>query len=460
VTTRRAGLSPGPSGGPPRRAGQGNARDVAYEVLRRVRRDGAYATLALSSAVEPMPPVDRHLATELVYGVLRHQRRLDHALARHARLGLERVDPEVLDLLRIAAYQMLLLDRVPDYAAVDHAVGAVRRLRGARVAGFANAVLRKLTSADLDRDLPSDAVQRLALRYSLPDTLAGYFWRQLGQQEAEKLAAVMLDRAPLNLRANQLRATTGQVAERLQSEGVKLQPGRWLESALRVESADLFRLASHGEGLWSVQDEAAQLVGLALGPEPGQTVLDACAGVGGKAMHIATLIGDRGRVVCGDLNPRKLALLTAEAHRLGVTCCEPLVGDLRRIALPRADRVLVDAPCTGLGVLRRHPEIKWREDSGLQALDRLVQLQRELLEAVLAALKPGGVLVYSVCTVTDEEGPRQVERLLERHPELALDPFPPTVPELDHNTRGAPLRLWPQRHDLDGFFIARVRRMQ
>jgi len=444
------------------------ARDLARSVLRRVRREDAYASLSLAAALRGsgLPPEERALATELVYGVLRHQRRLDHALARHATRPLRKVDPEVLDLMRLAAYQALLLDRVPAHAAVDHAVGAVRRTSGARVAGFANAVLRKLTIADLTRDLPEDAGARLAVEGSLPDELARYLVRRLGPGEAGRLAHSLLDRAPVTLRVNTLRTEPEALAERLRAEGVEVRPGRLAASALRVvgSAVGLFELRTHAEGLWSVQDEAAQLVGLALAPRPGETVLDACAGLGGKAMHLAALLENRGLVLCADVNPRKLELLEETAARLGVTCCVARQADARSPA-PHdgrtVDRVLVDAPCTGLGVLRRHPELKWRRGAGLAALPELVALQRELLEAALAALRPGGVLVYSVCTLTAEEGPEQLDGLLGAHPELEPDPLPEVlgaIPQRD--PRAGVLALWPHEHEVDGFFIARMRKVQ
>ena len=470
------------------------AREVARDVLRRVRREDAYATLALDAALRrhDLPPAERGLATELVYGVLRHRRRLDHAVGRHAARGLGRVDDDVLDLLRLAAYQILLLDRVPAHAAVDHAVGAVRGLRGQEVAGFANAVLRKLTARDLTLDLPRDPVQRLALEGSLPDPLARAWAEQIGQEQAEQLARALLERAPITLRVNTLKGDTVTLQARLEAEGASVGPGRWLGPALRVVSArGLFQLPSHRDGLWSVQDEAAQLAALALDPRPGETVLDACAGVGGKSMQLAALMQDRGKVICVDVSARKLELLEAHGVRLGVSCCEIRPGDLRQMAPCTVDRALVDAPCTGLGVLRRHPELKWRSGAGLDALARLVPLQRELLEAAVSGLRPGGVLVYGVCTTTAEEGEEQLAWLRGRHPDLAPDPIPDAVPRallggalragpanatsepLVHDgglpVNGAPptgrrapgvLRLWPHLHDTDGFFIARLRRMQ
>jgi 16S rRNA (cytosine967-C5)-methyltransferase len=443
------------------RPGTASARSVARQVLARVRRDNAYANLALSAALRRargLPPAERALATELVYGVLRHQRRLDHAISLHLHQPLERVDPETLEALRLAAYQILLLSRVPAYAAVDDAVTAVRRARGARLAGFANAVLRKLASEDLSRELPADEVARLAVERSLPDELARLWIRQLGLEEASRLGERLLERAPLVARTSTLKLSRDELAGRLAAEGAQAEPGRFSPEALRLGAAgaDLFLGKAYLDGLWTAQDEAAQLISHLLDPQPGEVVLDGCAGVGGKSTHLCALMGDRGRVLSVDPSARKLELLREHCVRLGLKSCTPLEADLRRadgVSESAVDRVLVDAPCSGLGVVGRHPELKWRVD--LRRLGELVSLQRELLEGALRWLRPGGVLVYSVCTTTDEEGPAQLEWLLQTHTELEPDLAPARLAGV---ADGGVLRLWPQCHGTDGFFAARLRR--
>lgn len=435
------------------------ARSIAREVLARVRRDGAYANLALSATLRrsgAIPAVERALATELVYGVLRHQRRLDHALGRHAREPIDRLDPETLEALRVGAYQLLMLERIPAYAAVDDAVEAIRLARGKARAGFANAVLRRLGPADLETGLPDEESERLAVTCSLPSALAERWVRELGAKEAEALGRSLLERAPLSARVNRLRASVASARAALEAEGASVEPGRFLEGAIRIAGLpDPFSSKSFLEGLWTAQDEAAQLPALALAPRPEERVLDACAGVGGKSTQLAALMEDRGEVLCVEPSERKLELLREHCLRLGVSCCREQRGDLRELALSSGgfDRVLVDAPCSGLGVLRRHPELKWRGQSDPEPL---VRLQRELLAAAARWLRVGGVLVYSVCTVTEEEGPAQLAALLAARPELAPDPF-----ELAAATGPTTaVTIWPHRHGSDGFFIARVRRQR
>lgn len=436
------------------------ARDIARHVLRRVRRDQAYASLVLSSELarqRRLGQADRSLATDLVYGVLRQRRLLDHVLAQHSSRPLRRVDPDVLDALRLAAYQMLLLDRVPAHAAVNDAVEVVRTTRGKGVAGFTNAVLRKLTPADLERDLPADPVSRLAVSCSLPDWLARAWCDQLGLEQATALARSLLQRAPLAARVNSLKATPDALRADLEALGASVEPGRHAPDALTLARLGRpFTSASYLDGRWTAQDEAAQLASHLLDPQPGETVVDACSGVGGKATHLAALMQNRGQVICVDHSQRKLQLLGEHCLRLGASCCEPrqldLLADGALDGLG-ADRLLLDAPCSGLGVLRRHPEQKWRLEP--RQLQELAQLQRRLLSTAVRALRPGGVLVYSVCTTTDAEGPDQVAWLEATHP-LRLQP--PTAGPLARLASDGTARLWPHSHGTDGFFLARLER--
>lgn len=437
-----------------------NARDVARHVLRRVRRDEAYANLALSAALSGrgahLSAVDKALATELVYGVLRHRSLLDHALSLHCRRPLRRVSPDVLDALRLAAYQILLLDRIPGYAAVNDAVDAVRRDRGKAPAGFANAVLRKLAPPDLEQGLPPPGSrERWALRFSLPLWLARRWEEELGREEARELARQLLRRAGITGRVNALRGSVEELARRLEGEGGRVQPCSMAPSAFHLRGLPApFAAASFLDGLWTAQDEAAQLVSYLANPQPGETVLDACCGVGGKSTHLAALMQNSGRVVCVDRSARKLELLREHCLRLGVEICGARQADLMQAGVLdglRADRVLLDAPCSGLGVLGRHPELKWRLQPDV--IPPMVKLQRGLLDKVIEALRPGGTLVYSVCTTTEEEGPEQARWLLQTHGELR--PHPAEDGPMAGLTRDGAARLWPHQHRCDGFYMAR-----
>jgi 16S rRNA (cytosine967-C5)-methyltransferase len=422
-----------------------SARAVARKVLRRVEQGDAYATLTLGGelARSALSPVDRGLATELVYGVLRHRTRLDRALAAYAPRGLGGLSAPARIALRVAAYQLLLL-RVPAHAAVDDAVDAVKAVAGARVGGFANAVLRKLAAGG-EPPPPADLLARLGELHSLPAWIAAILVDAVGPAEAEAAAAALNLPPPLSLRVAVDRIARHEAAARLAAArpGAEIAASPLAPEALLVRGAGAVdELELFQKGLITVQDVAAQLVGRLCGAAPGERILDACAGVGGKSTHLAALAGGPVTIDAADRSRRKLDLAEDGARRLGVTL-NTVEADLTRPDAPLAaayDRVLLDAPCSGLGVLRRHPESKWRRRPDEIAV--LAALQARLIDAVVPRVRAGGVFVYSVCTFTREEGEAQIARLLAARPDLRVDgPF---------------LRTWPHRDDADGFFAARL----
>jgi len=420
-------------------------RELARRVLERVERDRAWATPTIDGelARAGFDDRDRRLASELVYGVLRHRTRLDRALAAHADLG--RTPPRVVVALRVAAYQILFLDRVPAYAAVDDAVSTARSSGGAKLAGFANAVLRKLVQAR-EPALPSGGLERLEIEFSLPrwilDELAAATSSTDGGAELAERAAGFAKPAPLVARANRRRTTRAAVMEMLTTAGITTHEIAAAPEAFAIENlGDPARSPSFAKGLWTVQDTGAQLVGLAAAPRAGQKILDACAGVGGKATHLAELSDDAAHIDAADRSPVKLSLLADTAGRLGLTSITRHVCDLTDPKAPLAtdyDLIVLDAPCSGLGVLRRHPDAKWRlvpDD-----VPRLAKVQAELLDAVLPRLAPHGALVYSVCTFTRAEGSDQIRAFAARSGLRIV----------------AEHRTWPP--EADGFYLARLER--
>ncbi|HZS37882.1 MAG TPA: 16S rRNA (cytosine(967)-C(5))-methyltransferase RsmB [Polyangia bacterium] len=440
-----------------------NAREVARRVLARVD-EGAYATLALSGELDRARGLhenDRGLATELVYGVLKRRLRLDWALGALAPRGLDALDARTLDALRLGAYQILFL-RIPAHAAVDDAVEAVKHARGAKLAGFANALLRRLAREGEPAPPPEkDLAAHLSVVESAPRWLVEDALRRFPPDEARAFLASLNQPAPLWLRASSLRGTRDELQALIAADrpNARLEPSPLVDEALRVEGGgDLFHTRAYAEGRFLAQDVAAQIVARLVEPRAGESLLDACAGVGGKSTHLAALTGDRARIDAADLSERKLELCADHARRLGAASIATIACDLtdeRAPLQPGYDRVLLDAPCTGLGVLRRHPEAKWRREAADAVA--LAELQAELLAALAGRVKPGGLLVYSVCTFSDEEGPRQIAAFAAAHPEFAVEP--PSEPRLAAlcDERGA-LRTWPHRHDADGFFAVRLRR--
>jgi len=412
------------------------ARDVARRVLDRVDKGGAWATLALDGelARTRLDDRDRRLASELVYGVLRNRTRIDHALAAHA--DLKRTPPKIQTVLRVAVYQLRFLDRIPAYAAVDDAVAAARAVGGQKLAGFANAVLRKVTSQQ-EPPLPADGPERLCIEHSLPrwilDELAA-----AAPPDLAAMAGELAKPAPLVARANPRRSGRDAVIAELVAAGATATPLAAAPMAIGLDDAgDPARSPSFLAGKWTVQDLGAQLVGLTAAPRAGLKILDACAGVGGKSTHLAELSDDAATIDAADQSQTKLGLAAGSARRLGLTSIRTVTCDLLDPAAPLAtdyDLILLDAPCSGLGVLRRHPDAKWRLTA--DAIPRLADLQRQLLDALVPRLAPNGTLVYAVCTFTRAEGPDQIRALVERTG-LRL------VSEQ---------RTWPP--DADGFYIA------
>lgn len=443
--------------------GPSPARAAAARVLERVVADQAFADLALEAELtrRRLSPRDAALATELVYGTLRWQRYLDWLLQPHARRPLEALDVRPLVVLRMTAYQLRFLERVPAFAAVDDGVALVRRSAGPGPAAFVNAVLRafaRACEAGREPPPPEDPVEALAVRCSFPTWLAARWVARWGAAEAEALMRAMNARPPLTLRVNTLRTTREALAERLRrEEGLATRPTRYAPEGLVAEHGGRpAAWRAFADGAFVVQDEASMLVGRLLAPAPGETVADVCAAPGTKTTHLAQLMADRGRVLAFDPQPARLGLVREAAQRLGLRSIEALEGPVEALA-PRfagaCDAVLVDAPCSNLGVLRRTPEVKWRRRP--EDLAASAARQRAILAAAADMVRPGGRLVYATCSLEPEENEAVVAAVLAARPDFAPDP--PVAFPLPLEPEGV-LRCVPHRHDTDGFTAHRLRR--
>jgi 16S rRNA (cytosine967-C5)-methyltransferase len=410
-------------------------------VLRRVFEDGAYSNLTLGSALRRsrLPERDRQLATELAYGTLRRTIPIDWVLERHASRPLSRMTPAALALLRLGAYQ-ILFTRIPDHASIGETVG----LGGGRERGFVNAVLRAVAGSPPDWP-DGDSDQYVSLRTGLSSWGVRELRRLVGD-EAEPAAESLAHRAALTLRVNTCRTTAEAVSRRFEVAGVPHHAGRLHPDSLVVGAGSPAALPGFDEGWFTAQDEASSFVARALDAREGDRILDACAAPGGKAGHLACIVGERGSVVASDVSSARAGLVGKLAVRMGVSV-GVLVQDARRPALrPEFDRVLVDAPCSGIGAARRRPELLWRP--ARDDLSRLARLQVAIVASVARLLRPGGRLVYSVCTFPRAETDAACDAILRRCPELAPDEIDgPDGP----STR---VRLWPHRHGTDAMFVA------
>ena len=446
----------------PRDLTRPDARALAHQVLVRVETTEAFADVLLADrlARARLGAADQALATRLVYGTLAWQGRLDHHLDALVRTPLARLDPPVRAALRLGLYQLLFLERVPAYAAVDASV-RLARAAGRGAAGLVNAVLRRAAAAGpTGLQLPdpaADPLGRLAVEWSHPRWLVERWARELGPEALSRLLAADNERGPTALRANRLRTTRAALGAELEAEGVAAAPSAWAEDGVVVArgAARLRALAAWREGRLAFQGEASQLVAPLLGLAAGARILDACASPGGKAAHAAALLGGTGLVVALDPRPGGVRRIAAEAARLGAACVHAVAGDATRTPFARPfDAVLVDAPCSGLGTLRRHPELRWRRRP--EDIPRLAALQAAILDGVAPLVRPGGVLVYAVCTLAREENEDAVARLRAAHPRFAVEPATGLVPDAVLEPDGV-LRTAPHLHGLDGFFAARLR---
>lgn len=430
------------------------ARRAAYTVIRRVFEQGAYADRALHSATAELDPRERALAMALAYGTVQRMRTLDHVLAAFVSRPLARLDPAVLAALRIGAFQILFLGGISDYAAVNESVElAKRESRGG--AQLVNAVLRRTVREGAQRlaKLDDATPQRAAVLHSVPDWLAEMWWHELGPERARALLASVNRPAESAVRVNTLKATVDHVEDALAASGPPVamhrapawedQPGLpELPEMLVLEGAyDAFGSALFRQGALMPQARASAVVGRVLDPRRGERVLDLCAAPGGKTTQLAALMGGEGELVAVEVHPGRARALAETCELMGAGRTRVVQVDAREFSDPqRFDRVLVDPPCSGLGTLQARPDLRWQPRRGQIAA--LAEKQAQLLRAGAAQLKPGGTLVYSVCTISAREGDGVVDGFLAERPQLTCE------------------RRWqllPSSDGTDGFFIALLR---
>ena len=445
-----------------------NPRRAAFDILLRIEKEKSFADILIDHELSKdiIKGADRGLLTELVYGVLRRQGTLDHIISQFSKQRPEKLELFVLLLLRLGVYQSFFLDRVPVSAAVNETVNLAKDLTP-RAAGFINAILR---SADRGRDSISypdrdkSPVDYLAVRYSHPAWLTAQWCEQLGLEAAEALAAAMAEPPPFTIRANTLRITRGALMERLTGEGVTCSPTAWSPDGIRLnQSGAITRLPSFKDGLFTVQDESSQLAPLFLEPKKGERVLDACAAPGGKSTQIAQLMGDSGEICACDVNHKKLRLIRETCDRLGINSVRTFTMDATAPSNAIKDttfhRILVDAPCSGLGVIRRNPEGKWWKSPA--DLAQLAATQLTILENLSKYLEPDGTLLYATCSTSRQENEDVVDAFLARHPEFVAEDLRPLFPPFAalFTERGF-FRSWPHKNGMDGFFAARLKKIQ
>jgi 16S rRNA (cytosine967-C5)-methyltransferase len=446
-------------------------RDLALRVLNDLTRKPGFSAAALDLVFGSEPPLkerDRAFVSQLVQGSIRWRARLDWTIQQYSDASLKKISPPVLNLLRLALYQILFLDRVPESAAVNEAVKQAKKKSPPYVVSFVNAVLRNVCRNKHRISFPDRGrtpVDYLSAFYSYPQWLVRKWIREWGIDTAEALLEAQNRIPALTVRSNPLRIDRDGLIRRLDEEaGIAGRPASYSPQGIHLPDfrGRVDRNKAFTDGLFQVQDEAAQITSFLLRPAPGEIVLDLCAGFGGKTTHVAELMGDQGRVIALDMNRARLVSLATNAARLGIKSTTPVAANasegLASLFRVRFDRIVVDAPCSGLGVLSRHPDGKWNKKE--EDIPRLAQLQKTILSNGCSVLRRGGALLYVTCTLSREENEEVVEACLAENKDMSLadlkEKAPPWAKELVDD-RGF-LRTFPHLHRMDGFFGALLRK--
>ncbi|QIR38648.1 16S rRNA (cytosine(967)-C(5))-methyltransferase [Tolypothrix sp. PCC 7910] len=453
-----------------------NARQIAFLALRDVHK-GAYADFALDKVLQKfkLQDIDRRLVTELVYGSVRRQRTLDALIDQFAKKKSHQQPKELRTILHLGLYQLCYQERIPASAAVNTTVQLAKDNGFAGLTGFVNGVLRQYirqaeedqgekstssSSSHLPLELPDNPVERLGILHSLPDWIIKVWLEQLSVADTEQLCEWMNQSPTIDLRINPLRCSIEEVEAALQSADVLVRRIPHLPQALRLisNSGPIQNLPGFREGWWVVQDSSAQLVTHLLDPQPGEVVIDACAAPGGKTTHIAELMGDKGKIWACDRTASRLKKLQENTKRLNLQSIQICTGDSREFLQFQniGDRVLLDAPCSGLGTLHRHADARWRQTP--ETVQELSQLQTELLSHTATFVKPGGILVYATCTLHPLENEAVITQFLANFPDWQIEPPQKDSPAFAYSTPEGWCKVWPHRQDMDGFFMVRLRK--
>lgn len=436
-----------------------STRERAVQQLNQIEQHGA--TIADVSELATSADAREHRQIlEYVAGVTRWRRWLDFILSQYYKGELEKMEHTLRQILRVGLYDILFL-HTPEHAALNEAVNVAKKMVRAGAGGLVNGILRNvLRNRDsLPEPVEDDLAEQLAVRYSHPTWMVEGWLARYGEADTRALLIWNNERPAYTLRVNTLRTDAAAVMARCEALGVKAEPSPLVPEGIRVDGLQaLIRDGVLSEGLCSVQDESAMLVVRLMDPQPGDTVIDLCAAPGGKTYYAAALMGDRGRVIAADAQPERLRRLRTGMQPLGLSIVEPREMDAAapdRDLARLGDRVLLDAPCTGLGVLAKRADLRWKRTP--EELLRVTDLQAELLHAAASLVKPGGVLVYSTCTIEPEENEYQITRFLKRHPDFTLESAAGFVPATVVSSQGY-LASLPQQHGIDGAFGARMRR--
>ena len=448
-----------------------NPREIALKILERVNsRQDSYADILLNATLKKknsLSEIDKAFITQMVYGILRWQGKIDFLIGQSSRIPIGKLESRVLNILRQGIYQLLFLTKVPKAAAIDETVKLAKLFFPQKTASFVNAVLR---SVDRSRNqiafprIDDNPSLHISLVYSHPRWIVERWISRFGIDEAVKLCITNNKNPPLTVRVNTVKTERQNLMEEMRKMGLESSPTPFSPDGITIKKHyAIFRLALFRKGWFQVQDEASQLISLLLAPQPGESVLDVCAAPGGKTTHLSQLMKNQGEIYAVDGNPARLNLLKKNAQRLGITQIKTFMRDCSQpFTFPDKelfDRILIDAPCSGLGTIRRNPDSKWRKKE--KDVADLQRLQLKILTRVSSLLKPDGALVFSVCTFTSEENEEVINLFLKKNPDFLQEDLSAILPSNFRtfvDSRGF-FRSLPHLHQMDGFFAARIRRI-
>lgn len=440
-------------------------RETALKILYDINENGAYTNIALNKYLEEtnLKGVDRSFITDMVYGTIKWRLSIDYIIEIFSSVKLKKISPWILNVLRLGVYQLLYTDKIPESAAVNESVNLSKRYGHAAASRYVNGVLRSVSRNRQSIEYPDKAknlVQYLSVKYSHPDWLVKDWVKRFGKEFTEDLLQSNNQVPEVTVRTNTLKISKDELAGSLKEQGIEAEQAKYVEEALIVRNpSSIARLEAFKKGYFQVQDESSMLVAKVMAPERGDTVIDVCSAPGGKTTHIAQLMKDEGTVIARDVHEHKIRLVAEACERLGIKSVKPQLYDAMELDesfVGKADKVLVDAPCTGFGIIRRKPDIKWTRT--ISDINEINALQAKILDVSSRYVKPGGVLVYSTCTILDEENQGIIKKFLKEHDEFELTDITGYLPERLRKTSAAEgyIQLFPNVDNIDGFFIARL----
>lgn len=431
------------------------ARLQAVKLLGKTFGKGGYSNILLDKALSEssMSQKDKALCAALYYGVLERRITLDYIISGYSRMKPAKLNPEALNILRCGIYQLKFMDNIPDSAAVNESVNTAKKLRLGSLSGFINAVLRNFLRDGKQIKYPENNTKKLSIEYSSPEWLVNLLLENYSENQTISLLESSVEKPPVTVRINELKGTLPQILEKLSD----LSPeSTAIDRCFKISCGDVTETQAFKDGLFHVQDIASQFCCMALDPKEGETVLDLCSAPGGKAFTLAEMMNDKGKIFAFDIHENRVNLIKNGADRLGISCIESKTGNASfyDINMPPADKILCDVPCSGLGVIRRKPEIKYKS---FDEFYRLPEIQYKILENAVKYLKPGGELVYSTCTVNPAENGQVIDRFLREHKNFKGVSF---LKEFGKPFGGYKVTLFPENFNSDGFFISKIKRTE